>query len=229
MPTHVTQGLRYTVWPADGPMYPKLRLKLKPNLISLAGGMAGLPVTDPSARATPLKPSQWREMLAQAQQAAAAAATTATTTASSSSSSSSKPPPVVVLDVRNDYEWDAGHFVGAARPAEEEFHETPVGVTDTDIPEPLRGVDKDTAVMVRAGAKQQLYLGDTWPVTWPHAVPLARLFVCAYPSAWQGTVIGFLHPASALSPWSFLFALSPISFSYFFFLSAHPTGGLPLR
>ena len=27
-------------------------------------------------------------------------------------------PDVVVLDVRNDYEWDAGHFQGANRPQE---------------------------------------------------------------------------------------------------------------
>ena len=34
-------------------MYPKLRLKYRPNLISLAGGMQLLPVTQPEARATP--------------------------------------------------------------------------------------------------------------------------------------------------------------------------------
>lgn len=33
----------------------------------------------------------------------------------------------MVLDLRNDYEWDAGHFEGAERPLEEEFVETPVG------------------------------------------------------------------------------------------------------
>ena len=27
-------------------------------------------------------------------------------------------PGVIVLDVRNDYEWDAGHFSGAGRPQE---------------------------------------------------------------------------------------------------------------
>lgn len=63
----VPQGLRYSVWPADGPMFPKLRLKYKPNLISLAGGISGWKVTDPEARATPLEPSQWREMIAEAQ------------------------------------------------------------------------------------------------------------------------------------------------------------------
>lgn len=31
------QGLFYTLWPAEGAMFPKLRLKLKPNLISLSG------------------------------------------------------------------------------------------------------------------------------------------------------------------------------------------------
>jgi predicted sulfurtransferase len=30
------EGLRFSVWPANGPMFPKLRLKYKPNLISLA-------------------------------------------------------------------------------------------------------------------------------------------------------------------------------------------------
>ena len=51
------QGLFYTVWPAEEHMYPKLRLKYRPNLISLAGGMQGLPITDPEARAikTPVR------------------------------------------------------------------------------------------------------------------------------------------------------------------------------
>lgn len=63
-PTHA-QGLRFTVWPSPtGHAYPKLRLKYKPNLISMAGGCERMPVTDPSARATPLEPAQWAEMIA---------------------------------------------------------------------------------------------------------------------------------------------------------------------
>ena len=127
------QGLRFAQWPADGPMYPRLRLKVslwvgqfswaaaarrpptplraaasdlaasarlagtgppevavakwppaiprlscaqifkldpmvpvqvKPNLISMKGGMLPHPVTDPSARATPLPPKEWRDMIA---------------------------------------------------------------------------------------------------------------------------------------------------------------------
>ncbi|MEW5300927.1 MAG: hypothetical protein WDW36_003818 [Sanguina aurantia] len=61
------QGLRFTVWPAKGRMFPKLRLKFKPSLVSLAGGMTSLPVTDPSARATPLQPAAWKQMLADSQ------------------------------------------------------------------------------------------------------------------------------------------------------------------
>lgn len=59
-------GLFHTLWPTNGRMFPKLRLKLKPNLISLAGGMAQLPCTDPAMRATPLQPAEWREKMAHA-------------------------------------------------------------------------------------------------------------------------------------------------------------------
>lgn len=59
-------GLFHTLWPANAPMFPKLRLKLKPNLISLAGGMSVLPCTDAAMRATPLQPAQWREKMAHA-------------------------------------------------------------------------------------------------------------------------------------------------------------------
>lgn len=59
-------------------------------------------------------------------------------------------PAPVVLDVRNSYEWDAGHFEGAERPREEEFRETPCAPDDPDaVPAPLRGVSPGTPVMVR--------------------------------------------------------------------------------
>lgn len=45
------QGLRYSIWPASEHMFPKLRLKLKPNLISLAGGMQSMPITGARAAA----------------------------------------------------------------------------------------------------------------------------------------------------------------------------------
>lgn len=121
-------GVRYQVKMdrTDGHQYPKMRVQYKPNLISLAGGMSGLPVTDPAARATPLKPSQWRDFL-------------------SNGIKGQKP---VVLDVRNSYEWDAGHFVGAERPLEEEFNETPTESTPVDVPRYLQEADPDTPVMM---------------------------------------------------------------------------------
>lgn len=90
-------------------LFPKLRLKYKPNLISLAGGTASLPITDPEARAVPLSPKQWEEMLLKGE--------------------NEKRP--IVLDVRNAYEWDAGHFAGAERPLEDNFCETPTDATAT--------------------------------------------------------------------------------------------------
>lgn len=64
------------------------------------------------ARATPLSPSQWQEMLRTAIQPATLAET------GSQEAATGITAPAVVLDVRNAYEWDAGHFVGAARPLE---------------------------------------------------------------------------------------------------------------
>ena len=119
-------GLKYSVEQVAGHMFPKLRLQYKPNLISLAGGMAGIPVTDPSSRATKVSPKDWRDML--------------------SNGIDGKRP--LVLDVRNAYEWDAGHFEGAERPLEEKFHETPTESTDEEVPLYLQGVEEDTSVMM---------------------------------------------------------------------------------
>lgn len=120
------KGLRYSVDVVEGHMFPKLRLKYKPNLISLAGGMESLPITDPSARATPLSPSEWRRLLAEGVEGKAP----------------------LILDVRNGYEWDAGHFEGAQRPVEDEFNETPTESTPLEIPQPLTEADPDTPVMM---------------------------------------------------------------------------------
>lgn len=66
---------------------PKTRPPTTPGLVQLAGGTSSLPLTDPSQRATPLSPKEWKAML----------------------KGGSGPKPLL-LDVRNSYEWDAGHF-----------------------------------------------------------------------------------------------------------------------
>ena len=71
------------------------------------------PQLPPQARATPLSPTQWQDMLRRAVQPATLQGGAAQAPLKGSSSRDA-----VVLDVRNAYEWDAGHFVGAARPLE---------------------------------------------------------------------------------------------------------------
>ena len=119
-------NLAYSVDPVVTHMFPKLRLQYKPNLISLAGGMSSIPVTNPDARAVKVRPADWRDML-------------------SNGINGKKP---IVLDVRNSYEWDAGHFEGAERPMEDNFHETPTDLTDDPIPQYLENLEPDTPVMM---------------------------------------------------------------------------------
>lgn len=129
------RGVQWRTYPVPRHMFPKLKLKYRPNLISLQGGMQGLPVVDPGARATPLPPSDWKAMLANAKRVNAQRAAGASEER------------VVVLDVRNSYEWDAGHFAGAERPLEDEFRETPAG-GEAAVPEYLKNVDPETPVMM---------------------------------------------------------------------------------
>ncbi len=105
------------------------------------------------ARATPLAPHQWKQMLASAQHIPPSHLKSADAASDPPGTSNKRPetsnarlvasnrrpdsdaqssgelhelqtsaaaarPDVVVLDVRNDYEWDAGHFQGADRPQE---------------------------------------------------------------------------------------------------------------
>lgn len=46
----VLQGLRWTRAPVGEHIFNRLRLAARPHLVSLAGGTAHLPITDPAAR-----------------------------------------------------------------------------------------------------------------------------------------------------------------------------------
>jgi hypothetical protein len=46
----VLQGLRWTRAQVPQHMFNRLRLTARPHLVSLAGGTAHLPITDPAAR-----------------------------------------------------------------------------------------------------------------------------------------------------------------------------------
>ncbi|XP_073299539.1 rhodanese-like domain-containing protein 8, chloroplastic [Primulina huaijiensis] len=107
--------------------FPKLRLRYKPSLVQWEEGISDLPLLDPSMRATPLTPSQWRSRL------------TAVNKIDNSSNA------VVLLDVRNGYEWDVGHFQGAQRPDVDCFRSTSFGLPESEVlaSDPLSAVDKE--------------------------------------------------------------------------------------
>ncbi|KAF9587020.1 hypothetical protein IFM89_039706 [Coptis chinensis] len=92
----------------------------------LEGGISHLPLLDPSMRATPLAPSEWRNRLQ----------------AASSLNLNNK---AIVLDVRNGYEWDIGHFHGAQRPDVDCFRSTSFGLSESELidSDPLANVDKE--------------------------------------------------------------------------------------
>ncbi|MFS7996657.1 putative Rhodanese-like domain, rhodanase, Rhodanese-like domain superfamily [Helianthus anomalus] len=107
--------------PVQRHAFPRLKLRYKPSLVQMEGGVSHLPLVDSSMRATPLTPSEWREKL----------------------SNSDKD--VVLLDVRNGYEWDIGHFNGAQRPNVDCFRSTTFGLSESEdvASDPLANVDKE--------------------------------------------------------------------------------------
>ncbi|KAG2533668.1 hypothetical protein PVAP13_9NG036104 [Panicum virgatum] len=112
-----------------GHAFPRLKLRYKPSLVQLEGGSLHLPLLDPSMRAMPLTPSKWKERLE----------ARACLDVSSSEMSGRK---LLLLDVRNDYEWDVGHFEGAQRPNVDCFRSTSFGLSG-EVSDPLNGVDKE--------------------------------------------------------------------------------------
>eukprot|EP00898_Chlorokybus_atmophyticus_P000342 jgi/Chlat1/1308/Chrsp118S01718 len=142
--------------------FPRLKLKYRAQLVSLAGGTAYLPVTDPSKRAHPLSPHEWRDKLRDAITGTNNMAEANNHNHNNNNNnntnnhfyhhqnqSSNVKPKVVLLDVRNDYEWDVGHFKGAARPSVEYFKDTDVSGSTEGEDAWLRDVDKDnTEVMM---------------------------------------------------------------------------------
>ena len=137
-------GMRISIYPIDAQAHPKLSLRYKPQLVQLEGGTAHLPLTDPEKRGTPMSPREWHERIGDVL--------------------AGKKDAPLLLDVRNGYEWDVGHFKGARRPVQESFRETVAtnvdGVTGGNVSDgtthanaretvgPLAGVDKNKPIMM---------------------------------------------------------------------------------
>ncbi|XP_022144428.1 rhodanese-like domain-containing protein 8, chloroplastic [Momordica charantia] len=109
----------------NGHAFPKLKLRYKPSLVQLEEDFSHLPLLDPSKRATPLTPSEWRERL--------------------ETMNRNEDTNYILLDIRNGYEWDIGHFEGAQRPTVDSFRFTSFGLSQTKdaASDPLANVDKE--------------------------------------------------------------------------------------
>lgn len=129
---HKFWNILFQISPAlNGHAFPRLKLHYKPSLVQLEGGTSHLPLHDPSMRATPLSPSEWRHKLKRVN------GSDEISTGDSSKS--------ILLDVRNGYEWDIGHFHGAQRPDVDCFRSTSFGTSqsEVDASDPLASVDKE--------------------------------------------------------------------------------------
>ncbi|RDX81181.1 Rhodanese-like domain-containing protein 8, chloroplastic, partial [Mucuna pruriens] len=118
----------------NGHAFPTLKLRYKPSLVQFEGGISHLSLLDPSMRAIPLSPSEWRDRLE----------------AINKTDLTAKDYPdrnYILLDVRNGYEWDIGHFHGAQRPSVDCFRNTSFGLSQEEIfaSDPLSNVDKEKA------------------------------------------------------------------------------------
>src|SRR3990167_3140411 len=75
--------------------FPRMTIKYREQLVALDQKV------DLSLGGDHISPAEWKKML------------------------ESKDPNIIVIDVRNDYEWEVGHFVGAEKPNYETFREFP--------------------------------------------------------------------------------------------------------
>ncbi|XP_008443390.2 rhodanese-like domain-containing protein 8, chloroplastic isoform X1 [Cucumis melo] len=109
----------------DGHAFPKLKLRYKPSLVQLEGDFSHVSLLDPSKRAIPLTPSEWRKRL--------------------ETLNGKRDTKYILLDIRNGYEWDIGHFQGAQRPTVDSFRYTSFGLSQTKdaASDPLANVDKE--------------------------------------------------------------------------------------
>ncbi|KAG6557395.1 hypothetical protein Mapa_000664 [Marchantia paleacea] len=129
----------------EGHAFPRLKLRYKPSLVQVEGGTQHLPVTDPTARAVPLSPSEWTKRLDAAKLVGKTQRVSKQMDSNLDDEHTDSSRQVVLLDVRNGYEWDVGHFKGAQRPNVDCFKSTAFGLVEEEDArdDPLADVDKE--------------------------------------------------------------------------------------
>jgi len=98
----ITKGIEWKIDPATDHVFPKLSIKVRDEIVTL-----GLGQNDFSPEETTgdhLSPESWQEMM--------------------------KQDDVVLIDARNDYEWELGHFEKALLPKVDSFRELPQWIRD---------------------------------------------------------------------------------------------------
>ncbi|KAK9204850.1 hypothetical protein WN943_015115 [Citrus x changshan-huyou] len=141
--------------------FPKLKLRYKPSLVQLEGGISHLPLLDPSMRAIPLAPSEWRNKLEAGKDIDKASNSDLNRDfilldllqpRASSGLALQFQPILVEMSIATEcsasslgYEWDIGHFHGARRPDVDCFRSTSFGLSQREAfaSDPLADLDKE--------------------------------------------------------------------------------------
>ncbi|MDA7678098.1 rhodanese-related sulfurtransferase [Akkermansiaceae bacterium] len=98
----IMAGIAWKIDPEEGHVFPKLSIKVRNEVVTLELGEEDFNPVDLTA--SHLKPLEWREAM--------------------------KEDHVVLLDARNDYEWEIGHFEGAILPKVPSFKDLPKWIRD---------------------------------------------------------------------------------------------------
>ncbi|KAH9780868.1 Rhodanese-like domain-containing protein 8 [Citrus sinensis] len=143
----------------NGHAFPKLKLRYKPSL--LEGGISHLPLLDPSMRAIPLAPSEWRNKLEAGKDIDKASNSDLNRDfilldllqlRAYSGLALQFQPILVEMSIAAEcsvsslgYEWDIGHFHGARRPDVDCFRSTSFGLSQREAfaSDPLADLDKE--------------------------------------------------------------------------------------
>ena len=92
-----TSGIKFKIDPARGHAFPRLSIKVRDEVVTL--GLGGEDFSPCEITGEHLSPGEWRALM--------------------------DDDDVVLIDARNQYEWELGHFEGAVLPAVDSFRDLP--------------------------------------------------------------------------------------------------------